>query len=51
VSSSNIVIIYPTPIKIENCKSMGWEYMGKGEFLKGDLMGYFTKNGFVKEET
>lgn len=51
MSQSTIVKIYPTPKKIENCQSMGWEYMGGGEFLKGDLIGYFTKNGFVKEET
>ena len=38
----------PTADQIRNCKSMGWEYIGDGLFIKGDVIGYFVNRNFVK---
>lgn len=42
-------MITPTEKQIENAIAMGWEYLGDGIFCKEDVMGYYTKTGFVKE--
>lgn len=39
----------PTPDQIENSKALGWEYVGDGYFVKGDMMGYFVEKQFFKE--
>ena len=38
----------PSPFRIDNCERWGWEYLGDGLFSKGDLVGWFTDNGFKK---
>lgn len=44
-------MLIPTQKQIENCAGMGWQYLGDGLFAKGDLLGWFTENGFYKELT
>jgi hypothetical protein len=39
----------PTQLQIDNCALFGWEYLDDGLFSKGDLLGYFTPMGFIKE--
>lgn len=42
--------IQPTQAQIANCLSTGWEYDNEWFFAKGDLIGYFTAEGFKKEK-
>lgn len=39
----------PSEKQIENCESAGWEYLGNGLFAKGELIGWFTDNGWHYE--
>lgn len=39
----------PTEKQIEHCAGMGWRYIGDGLFARGDVVGYFTDQGFKKE--
>lgn len=38
----------PTKDQLENCKSMGWDYLGDGIFAKDDSIGWFEGRHFVK---
>lgn len=40
--------IEPTPQQLQNCKDFGWLYLEDGIFCKGDILGYFTAEGFFK---
>lgn len=40
--------IEPSDEQIESCVSWGWEYLEDGIFLKGDIVGYYTLDGFEK---
>jgi len=42
-------MIMPTVKQLGLCAMMGWEYIGDGLFTRGDLVGYFTAEGFKKE--
>jgi len=39
----------PTQTQIDRCASMGWHHDGEGIFTRGQEIGYFTADGFVKE--
>lgn len=42
-------LVMPTEKMVQNCASMGWEYLGDGLFGKGDVIGWFTSEGFQKK--
>lgn len=42
-------MIMPTAKQMGRCAMMGWAYIGDGLFTRGDQIGYFTAEGFVKE--
>ena len=42
-------LVMPTSQRIANCEACGWEYLGEGLFGKGNVIGYFTDKGFVKQ--
>lgn len=41
-------MLEPTEKQLKACEGMNWEYIGDGLFIKGDLVGWFTENGFMK---
>lgn len=42
-------MILPTHKQLECCDLWGWKYIGDGLFGRGELIGYFTDKGFIKE--
>jgi len=42
-------MITPTDLQIKNAQLMGWTYSGDCLFERGDFIGYFTEEGWVKE--
>lgn len=40
-------LIEPTPIRIKNAASMGWEYLGDGLFSRGEQLGGWTDEKWV----
>lgn len=42
--------IEPNEKQISNCKRWGWEYIGDGLFVKNELIGFFTENGWRTDD-